>query len=67
MDEKGIRQKDMIIEHYYFFGGVTNEFNFKKEKNNFIWHFRNFDVFCPHHHPIGGKKPKILKRKGKKD
>ncbi|MFX1334814.1 MAG: hypothetical protein ACFFAM_10275 [Promethearchaeota archaeon] len=30
MDEKGIKQEDMITEHYYFFGGVVNEFNFTK-------------------------------------
>jgi len=33
MDERGIKQEDMITEHYYFFGGVVNEFNFTKREN----------------------------------
>ncbi|MFW9856841.1 MAG: hypothetical protein ACFFFG_17465 [Candidatus Thorarchaeota archaeon] len=33
MDERGIKQEDMITEHYYFFGGVINEFNFTKREN----------------------------------
>ncbi|MHA2248173.1 MAG: hypothetical protein ACXADY_24705 [Candidatus Hodarchaeales archaeon] len=33
MDERGIKQEDMITEHYYFFGGAVNEFNFTKREN----------------------------------
>jgi hypothetical protein len=33
MDERGIKQEDMITEHYYLFGGVVNEFNFTKREN----------------------------------
>lgn len=33
MDKRGIKQEDMITEHYYFFGGVVNEFNFTKKEN----------------------------------
>ncbi|MHA2075405.1 MAG: hypothetical protein ACW97X_12365 [Candidatus Hodarchaeales archaeon] len=31
MEENNIDPDDMLTDHYYIFGGILNEFDFKKE------------------------------------